>query len=535
MIKSLSKYVYHLLIGLMLLFLVDFIWKIGFGIPSSYTDLSFHLATAQGFFRANGIVVWDFWESLPLGRPHNYPPLFHLILASILKTGLSPSVSIKLMMELTVVGGLAIYAWGLTKLFNIKVAFWAVIMLFFSSHFIQLSATVMPATIVTFLVPALLHFVINRKWTSYSAILIVMFYLHLFMPYFILFAILIYLIIFRNKLLKPFLIASLISFVVYLPWLIHIILGGWEYIKYLDSNTAPDMWKKYVLINIFVVILTFTGVIILFKKRKKIPDQYYFFLFLSIVVLLPSFIIAGRLIDSHFLVFAVILSTIVISEIWQSKFRTLLVLPFIVYCWFTPILTVGDIDKISFTPSTINYDNILYNRTDYDPAERFFPIIQAINKRAVQGDTITSIMTNMEGYSVDRNYRLSISNVFTPYTNSSTLNLRQPEIYRRPLPDITKSKFLLTSVPINELDSAYLSNLGYSDSAIVSESIKNNFETISYTSSVFDSTLYCLHNKNKTEREQIPPYKFPFYIGNGVLLLLIGVTLYDNRKDRKNI
>ena len=529
MINYLSKHIYHFLIGLMLLFLVYFIWKIGFGIPSSFTDLSFHLATAQGFSRAGGIVTWDFWESLPFGRPHNYPPLFHLVLASFLKTGLTPTIAIKLMMELTVVGGMAIYAWGLNKLFNIKVAFYAIVLLIFSSHFIELSATVMPATIVTFLVPALLYFALNKKWLSYLLLLVIMFYLHLFMPYFVLISMLIYVIFFERKIIKPFLIVSLISFILYLPWLIHIILGGWEYIKYFDVNTGPDIWNKYVLINFIAVILTIFGAIILVIKRKQLSKRYFFFFILALVILSPSFIIAGRLLDSHFLVFAVVLSTIVIAEIWQNHLKVFLILLFFMYCWFTPTLIVGDINKITLSPSIINYKNIKYLRVFNDPNQNYSPIINSISKKSQKGDTITTLATTFENSSVDRHYQLSISNIFASYTNLATLNLRQPEIYHRPLPDVTKTKFLLASLPLDKLDSTFFSNFGYTNPEVVAEFVKNNFQPISDVSPDFNTTLYCLYNTNDTYHEQMPNFIFPLWLGSGILLVFIGIILYDNK------
>lgn len=556
MIKVLIKYIYHFLIGAMLLFLVYFIWKIGFGIPSSYTDLSFHLSTAQGFARAGGITTWDFWESLPLGRPHNYPPLFHLVLASIMKTGLSPSIAVKVMMELTVVGGLAIYAWGLTKIFDIRVAFWSVFLLFLSSHFVQLSATVMPATIVTFLVPALLYFALEKKWLSYSLTLIIMFYLHLYMPYFVLFSLLIYIIFFQKKIFKSFLLFSSIAFVAYLPWLIHILLGGWSYIKYLDSSTAPDMWKGYTLVNLLVVMLTIGSTLTLIFKRKKISEHYSFFLIIAIVMLAPSFMVASRVLNSHFLVFAAVLSTIAIIKIWESHFQSLLAIPFVFYCWLTPILitgTKGETNDISFSPvfmteirggtyalylapSTINVDNFLLYRTGADPAQRFSPIINAINRKANPGDTITTIATGLDGDLIDKNYQLSISNIFASYTNLATLNLRQPEIYHKPLPDITRSKYLITNLSTIELNSTFFSNMGYSNSDELADFVKDNFQAISYISSDFDiqTTLYCLYNTATTEREQIPNHRFPLYAGDGLLVVFIGIIYYENRKTKKH-
>ena len=534
MINVLAKYLYHFLIGVMLFFLVWFIWRVDFGFPSSYTDLSFHMATAQAFLRAGGITTWDFWESLPLGRPHNYPPLFHLIMASLLKIGFSPSATIKLMMELTVVGGFAVYSWGLTKLFNIKIAFWSVLLLVLSTRFLQLSSTVMPATIVTFLVPALLYFVLNKKWLSYSALLVIMFYLHLYMPYFILLAMLIYILLFKKNLLKHFLITSIISFTLFIPWLAHIIMGGWEYIKYLNPNTLPDMWRNFILINILAFALLGVGVFMLFKKRKTVPNQYFFFLILAIIILSPSFFAAARLIDSHFIVCAVVISSLAVSEIWQSRARNYLALPLLVYFWLTPTITLGKLNGIVWTPSTINHNNEIYNRIYYDPMEKFSQIIKAINKNAKSGETITTVATSFDDNFVDRNYRLSISNIFTPYTNLSTLNLRQPEIYQRPLSDLKKSKFLLSSVPIGEMDATFFSDLGYLNGSEVAQFVKDNFQFLSSSPSGFESNLYCMMNTSTTTHENIPLHKFPLYLGDGLLIALIGVTAYGNKKVNKN-
>ncbi len=44
-----------------------------------FLDSYYHLAVIRGFQQAGGPVLHAFWEAAPQGRPHLYPPLFHLI------------------------------------------------------------------------------------------------------------------------------------------------------------------------------------------------------------------------------------------------------------------------------------------------------------------------------------------------------------------------------------------------------------------------------------------------------------------------
>ena len=59
-------------------------------------DLTYHLATSQSFVREGGVTLWENWDSLPLGRPHLYPPLVHLLLAVPVYLGIAFLTTINL-------------------------------------------------------------------------------------------------------------------------------------------------------------------------------------------------------------------------------------------------------------------------------------------------------------------------------------------------------------------------------------------------------------------------------------------------------
>lgn len=59
-------------------------------------DPAYHLLIAQQVAAAGGPILYETWEAAPLGRPHLYPPIFHLLLAACLKLGWHPVAVIRL-------------------------------------------------------------------------------------------------------------------------------------------------------------------------------------------------------------------------------------------------------------------------------------------------------------------------------------------------------------------------------------------------------------------------------------------------------
>src|SRR5512136_318206 len=53
-----------------------------------FIDCYYHLSVAQGFSDAGGWVGRAFWEYAPYGRPHLYPPFFHILELFLYKSGL---------------------------------------------------------------------------------------------------------------------------------------------------------------------------------------------------------------------------------------------------------------------------------------------------------------------------------------------------------------------------------------------------------------------------------------------------------------
>ncbi len=61
-----------------------------------FMDIYYHLVTSWGFLDAGGYSAWDFWQYAPIGRPHYYPPLVHVIFAAGLGAGIAPILLAKI-------------------------------------------------------------------------------------------------------------------------------------------------------------------------------------------------------------------------------------------------------------------------------------------------------------------------------------------------------------------------------------------------------------------------------------------------------
>ena len=492
---------------LALLAVVTFlIWKYSTNFFYGYGDFSYHLAVAQGFVRAKGIVFWDFWESLPLGRPHNYPPLFHLVMASFLQMGFSTLNVARLIIELVVVGGLILYIWGLTKLFNLKVAFWAFFFLVLSMQFIRISSTVLPSTLVVFTAPALLYFVINKKWLSFWTILVLIFYTHLFVPYILLFAILVYLLIFNRKIIWSFFIYSILAFICYLPWLIHVLLQGFSYIKYFDNNyISANTTDAPIGLNIIVLALAITGLIYLITKYRQISREGFFFLILPLIFLPFSYIAVNRFINGHGMVSLSVLAglgTVFLLENRSLIYRYLIIILVAIYFWQIPYLSIiyknsVNFDLLSSSTASIIKPDIKF---DFVREQTYADMINKIKENSSPGESILSTTSSFDG-GENQPALIYLANFFGSNTARPTLNLREPELYHRNSPNLSEARLIISNQTKDlELLSQLKTNMG--------------------------GNIYLYkNNSGNIVKEKIPKHYIPFWLAYSIVISIVLIPI----------
>ena len=58
-------------------------------------DPYYHLMIARQIADAGGPIAYEWWEHAPVGRPHLYPPVLHILLALLLKAGVGPVAALR--------------------------------------------------------------------------------------------------------------------------------------------------------------------------------------------------------------------------------------------------------------------------------------------------------------------------------------------------------------------------------------------------------------------------------------------------------
>ena len=58
-------------------------------------DPYYHLMIARQIADAGGPIAYEWWEHAPVGRPHLYPPVLHILLALLLKAGVGPVTALR--------------------------------------------------------------------------------------------------------------------------------------------------------------------------------------------------------------------------------------------------------------------------------------------------------------------------------------------------------------------------------------------------------------------------------------------------------
>lgn len=238
-----------------------------------FLDMYYHLAVAEGFNVAGGVVGHNFWEYGPQGAPHLYPPLLHLLILGFLKMGFDEITTLRFF-SLLMPALLLFTLWNVIKnILNRRTAFFTIFLSLCPSLFI-ISASFTPAATLGITLLLLGIYSIHReRWLSSILFFGLIFYVHIGIAVISIF----YLILakaFRITETKRFLMIFSLSILIGSPWLFHIIRNLSD-ISYQAIASMP--------IGFYPVILIFfmAGLRISLKKIKE--DRVFLALFLSTI------------------------------------------------------------------------------------------------------------------------------------------------------------------------------------------------------------------------------------------------------------
>ena len=146
-------------------------------------DPAYHLLIARQIVEAGGPILYEWWECAPVGRPHLYPPVLHLLLAGLLNVGCTPIVAIRLGSVALLPALLLSFFLVVRRLVGSSAALcclW-VGMVPFSFHLY--SGLTMAAALAIIELLWLIEALERGRWIAAGALLALLFYTHLGMPW----------------------------------------------------------------------------------------------------------------------------------------------------------------------------------------------------------------------------------------------------------------------------------------------------------------------------------------------------------------
>ncbi len=243
-----------------------------------HLDIYYHLLTAWGFIQAGGYSNWDFWQYAPAGRPHVYPPLFHIVLALFMKAGVDKIILAKISSVVIPLTFLVTLWSFLRRKFSSCLAFFSLITISSSLSFYASLTNHMPSTIaLTFGVLAIWQFM-NRRIVYALLLLTLCFYTHMGVSYYITLTLAIYA-LFNKEYYRSAFIVIIGALILAIPMMMRQLSG-------INLFALPSVKENYFCeFKTIDYILAISGFVILLRSKGK--GRLFLALYLASLIYLP--------------------------------------------------------------------------------------------------------------------------------------------------------------------------------------------------------------------------------------------------------
>ncbi|MDP3790945.1 MAG: hypothetical protein Q8R38_02750 [Candidatus Omnitrophota bacterium] len=274
------------------------------GIFPQHFDIWYHLLTAWGFIKAGGYTTWDFWQYAPFGRPHIYPPLFHIMLALPMKMGIDKILLAKLFNLAVPVIFLSTLWNFIRKYFNARLAFLVLIVSSSSLSFYLSLADHIPSTIAMIFGLLMFGEFFNKRFLRAGLLLALAFYTHIGTAWFLLISFFVYILL-NTEEKRPGAMPVMLGVLLSLPIIVQQALN----INLISLRNFNEQY--FCEFKTIEYILAAFGLVLLFKKEKRLRLFAAFFIasfvyakyssrFFSSEGYLPIAILAAFSIDALF-------------------------------------------------------------------------------------------------------------------------------------------------------------------------------------------------------------------------------------------
>ena len=225
-----------------------------------FLDSYYHLAVIRGFSQAGGPVLHAFWEAAPQGRPHLYPPLFHLIFFHGTLAGM-PFIQLARFWTWVSFPLLLAAAWMmLIRTTSSRLACLALITLATPYSFFLGTINHLPATLALVAGLGMMLALSRKRWLAGGLFLAAAFWLHAGLPWLLAFSVLLFGLVEREYRKSCFLILG-VGLLASSPWLLHL----WNHRSLLQIQPRGE--ERMLEAPVPLLLLGLWGLVIAWRKR----------------------------------------------------------------------------------------------------------------------------------------------------------------------------------------------------------------------------------------------------------------------------
>lgn len=270
-----------------------------------FRDIYYHMGTARSFGTAGGIALHDFWEFAPVGRPHLYPPLLHVVMYSLDALGLSPG-AVGRLVSFSAFHMVLLSTWyGMRRLFSSRPAFYSTVLLSSCFVFFWQTAVTSAASLVLIIAPFIFISLEEDRKVAAAVLLALALYSHLVLGHIIALGMFIYALHRWRERLKDALVILAGAYALWLPWGVHIL------VNYKSLSLESPMGAEGLTLHLLLWATAAAGFVYCYFKKGR-----YFLLPSLLLGMVPIlFFYPHRFWDGHVFVPLAMLGGVALSAL----------------------------------------------------------------------------------------------------------------------------------------------------------------------------------------------------------------------------
>jgi len=426
-----------------------------------YEDYAYHLLVAQNYSHAGGITTWDHWESAPVGRPQNYPPVWQFSMSWLIGLPLDPSAMHTFFSLLAIGLGLSLAWLGIRLWHGSLTAFFFLILAASFGRYITLLGVITPSSLVLASFPLLAFLLKEKRWIGAGALLTIMLYTHMIIPWLVIGTLGAWYLWKRDwRDWRQFFGTIAAAIALYLPWGL-LVFQNRRYILYTDPNylatpRIPDLYLSLSLLALSGLALAIFSIARL-RNRPNLPSiaPWVILMVAQVPILYSNHPSRFGISGGAFMM--MIISAVGLRYLWQQpKFR-LAVAAVLVFCalYSVELSTIGQNGQqiISSAPSLLR-QIASYENSDLafylQPMNVFTPenirLAEVIRNNTEKNDVIYNANDyfNLEIYPRFKHYMPA--QFFGSIAGRPIANARNPEYYWQAELPLEKAKIVIADL-----------------------------------------------------------------------------------------